>query len=316
MNPNPVPATKAIPVFVYVPAVYQGNPPPQGAPCVDLLPWDRKAKKEAEAKQRAAIDAQKRQESLANAKKKTGFFNQLTAVVKDVAYQAEAAVESGVSSASHAVTDQMDKHSVSKFHTMFPQYGPDEKLLFATSGKVVSGAAPVSGDAFVSEHYLSFRGEYYDRNTVPGQSIKHAIIATIPLQSILCIQPAITVFGVDKTAAPTFQPVQDAATTPTALMIYTNTRQLHLLYQFSDYVDLFNVLDHHWRALVNTNMLVGFAPSPIAMTLSPQPPSFSMQPPPAYPNATYPSAPSAMPQPSAPPSDDHLHQKPTYPSLS
>jgi hypothetical protein len=55
----------------------------------------------------------------------------------------------------------------------------------------------------------SFKGDYADRKSVPNQTIHHAIVFSIPLSSILCIQPAAATFAADKTLAPTLTPIAD-----------------------------------------------------------------------------------------------------------
>jgi hypothetical protein len=47
----------------------------------------------------------------------------------------------------------------------------------------------------------------------------------------------------------------DIAVVATALMLFCNDGRLHLLYAMPDYAEFFNVLDHFWRANVNSNAM-------------------------------------------------------------
>lgn len=209
--------------------------------------------KEVERKQAETIAKQKHDESVAKSRAKGGLFSQLTAVAKDVAYHSVAAVESGVKETKKAVNHELDSRAVTRFNTHFPSLKA-EKLLWNTSGKIISGGAPIDGELFITAHFLAFSGFYNDSKSKPGDTIRRAVSMCVPIASIISIQLALASWPKDTpvTAAPQIAPLQPGQV-GTALMVFCSDRSLHLLYQFSALSDVLNVLDHQWRAIVDTN---------------------------------------------------------------
>ena len=95
-------------------------------------------------------------------------------------------------------------------------------------------------------------------------------------------------------------------------MVFCNSRQLHLFYQFSNHKDFFNVLDHKWREKVNTNALMQMQSMPLQqqhqqMQMQQQEQFMPEMPPPSYEQVVA----------SAPPMEDDAQTQQTslYPNL-
>ena len=285
MNPSAKPvavtvvpvATPVIPAALpYVAAVFQGAAPPPSAPVLELLPWEQKAQKEAEKQQQELIRKQKHDQAVAEQKKKGGLFSQLSAVASTVAFQAEKAIDSGIKETSKLVNKEVDSRTVARFHAQFPALVA-EKLQWHANGKLVSGGAPVDGELFISQHFLAFHGIFLDSKTLPGQTLRRTVDMAISISGIISIQHAIANFGKDLTAAPAVVPLGPGQVA-TALMVFSMDRTLHLFYQFTGLNDVVNVLDHMWRALVNTHAINLNPPQPMMQQplMMQQPPVMQM----------------------------------------
>jgi hypothetical protein len=234
MNPSAAGTTTVVSTTLpYVAAVYSNAAPPPAAPVLELLPWERKSQKEAERKQADAIAKQKHEESVAKSRAKGGLFSQLTAVAKDVSYFTVNAVESGVKETKKAVNNELDSRAESRFHAHFASLKA-EKLLWSTSGKIISGGAPIDGELFITAHFLTFAGYYSDTKSKPGDTLRRAVNMCVPIASIISIQLALASWPANTppTAAPQVAPLQPGQV-GNSLMVFCSDRSLHLLYQFT-----------------------------------------------------------------------------------
>jgi hypothetical protein len=145
---------------------------------------------------------------------------------------------------------------VTRFNTHFPSLKA-EKLLWNTSGKIISGGAPIDGELFITAHFLAFSGFYSDTKSKPGDTIRRSVSMCVPIASIISIQLALASWPAKDTPVNRCTSGRaSAAWTSGQLRSWSSAATAHCICCINFHAtvnDVLNVLDHQWRALVDTS---------------------------------------------------------------
>jgi hypothetical protein len=289
-TPVPIPIAPfpaGIMALQYQPATYDVAPP-ASMPVMEPLPKERTMLKEQQRRTRI-LEKEQRYESEKHYHKQTGggFFKKMGTAIKGAAVAIEKGVGDFSSEVHKGYINVTHETFDSEYRRLF-RLPWEERLWDAFYCRCITGPAMFTHDGilFISDNYLCFSAERK----------KDRLSFMIPLRNIVSILPA-NVTG--KKEYKTFVAAPLATLSTRGLMVYTNDHTMHRFYGFGDGSrDVFNVLDHAWRASYNR-----FAPAPLPI-------AWSMP----FPERPYSTAPTVSVPPTVLPQPTHSVTTTVYPA--